>query len=147
MGNVRDRIRMTDQEIAAFLDAAHTLHVASINPDGSPHLVPMWFLRDGDAVCFWTYAKSQKVLNLQRDPRCTVMAEAGLAYGDLHGVTITGRAEVIEDRDRVMAFAAGMAEKYFHADGESVDLAAMGAKRVLVVVHPERVASWDHRKI
>jgi PPOX class probable F420-dependent enzyme len=138
---------MSDAEIAAFLDAAHTLHVASINSDGTPHLVPMWFLRDGDTVQFWTYAKSQKVVNLQRDPRCTVMAEAGLAYGDLHGVSISGRAEIIEDRARVMEFGNAMGAKYFSEDADAVDLEAMGAKRVLVVIHPERVTSWDHRKI
>jgi PPOX class probable F420-dependent enzyme len=148
MANARDRIRMTDDEIARFLDETHTLHVASINPDGTPHLVPMWFMRDGADIWFWTYGKSQKVMNLRRDPRITVMAEEGEQYGDLHGLTVRGRAEIVEDEDRVLEFGMRSFPKYFGAapDAEA-RMRQMGAKRVLVIVHPETIASWDHRKL
>ena len=148
MANVRDRIKMTDAEIEAFLDEAHTLQVASVNGDGSIHLVPMWFLRVGSDVWFWTYGKSQKVMNLRRDPRITVMAEMGTDYSELRGVTIRGRAEIVEDPERVLEFGMRSFPKYFgDAPDAEARMAQMGAKRVLVIVHPDSVVSWDHRKM
>ena len=95
----RDQIKMTDAEIEAFLDAGRDLQVASINADGTPHLVTMWYVvRDGD-VAFWTYGKSQKVVNLKRDPRLTVLVATGDVYEELRGVSIAGTAEIIEDPD------------------------------------------------
>ncbi len=141
---------MTDEEIEAFLDDARTLSVASINSDGTPHLVAMWFARlDGNLV-FWTYAKSQKVVNLRRDPRLTVMAEAGDTYEELRGVSIAGRAQIIEDRDEILRFGEAVYERYWKQpvrdDATREAVRAMGAKRVVVVVKPDKVASWDHRK-
>lgn len=148
MANVRDQIRMTPEEIHAFLDAATTLHVASINPDGAPHLVPMWFTRDGDAVRFWTFGKSQKARNIARDPRVTVMAETGEDYFELRGVTIRGRAEIVDDPALVAAFGHETIGKYFGGDpGAAEHVLATAPKRVLIVVNPERIASWDHRKL
>lgn len=148
MANARDRIRMTDEEAQRFLDEAHTLQVASINADGTPHLVPMWFLRVDNDIWFWTYGKSQKVMNLRRDPRITVMAEMGQDYNELRGISMRGRAEIIEDPTRVLEYGVRSFPKYFgDAPDAEARMAQMGAKRVLVIVHPESVASWDHRKL
>ena len=90
MAGQRERIRMTDAEVAEFLATERTLQVASIGPDGVPHLVPMWFDVIDGRIAMWTYARSQKAANLRRDPRLTCMVEAGETYGELRGVTITG---------------------------------------------------------
>lgn len=141
---------MTDEEIAAILDDRRTLQVASINADGSPHLVPMWFTTiDGDPT-FWTYRKSQKIVNLRRDPRITVMVEAGDVYEELRGVSIAGHAEIIDDRDEVMAVGEKIFERYWGPiTDESVreGVHVMGAKRSVVVVKAETTTSWDHRKL
>lgn len=146
----RDQIRMTPEEIAAFLDEVRTLQVASINADGTPHLVAMWFARHGDDLAFWTYGKSQKVVNLRRDPRLTVMAERGEKYEELQGVSITGTARLIDDLDEVLRFGEAVYERYWGPitdDAVREGVRMMGAKRVLVVVQPEKVVSWDHAKL
>jgi PPOX class probable F420-dependent enzyme len=139
---------MTSPEVEAFLDSQPTIHVASINPDGAPHLVPMWFVRDGATIRFWTFAKSQKVMNLRRDPRVTVMAETGEDYFQLQGVTMNGQAELEEDSVVVADFGLQILDKYYGANpGAAEHLVASAAKRVLVIVRSERIASWDHRKL
>jgi PPOX class probable F420-dependent enzyme len=154
MAKKRDRIAMSHDEIVAFLDEQRTLQVASIDHDGAPHLVAMWFAFWDDRVAFWTYAKSQKVLNLRRDPRITVMVESGTTYGELRGVVIKGRARIVEDHDEVLRFGEKVYERYWGAGAPALDadavreaVAVMGAKRVLVVVEPDHVMSWDHRKL
>src|SRR5262249_56407013 len=102
----RERIRMSHEEVAAFLARQRKVHVATINRDGSPHLMPMYFVLVDGAVAFWTYTKSQKIRNLQRDPRITVMAEEGVAYFDLRGVQVSGRAHLTTDADAVLRFGA-----------------------------------------
>ncbi len=113
MPSQREQIRMTDEEVAGFLRERRKLHVATINRDGSPHLVPMYFLLVDGAVAFWTYTKSQKVANLRRDPRITVMAEDGEAYFDLRGVQIAGRARLTADPVLVGAFGERLYDRYF----------------------------------
>ena len=146
----RDQIRMTDEEVAAYLDSQRDLQVASINADGSPHLVTMWFaLMEGD-ICFWTYGRSQKIVNLQRDPRVTVLVATGADYGELRGVTISGRAQVIEDRDEVNRIGETVFEKYWmpiEDDATREGVRAMGSKRLGVRITPEKVVSWDHTKL
>lgn len=146
----RDQIRMTPEEIDAFLDEARTLQVASSNGDGSIHLVPMWFAVVDGKVAFWTYGKSQKIVNLRRDPRITVMVEGGDVYERLRGVTITGKATIVEDRDAVQRCGERVYEKYWGPITDDVvrdGVAQMGAKRVVVVVEPEKIVSWDHSKL
>lgn len=148
----REQIRMTPDEQRTFWEDRRTLHVSSINSDGTPHLVPMWFTFVGDALGFWTYRSSQKIVNLQRDPRITVMGEAGDVYEELRGVTISGRAEIIEDCEQVYAFGMDVFQRYWGpVEGDLTDVRAgveaMGSKRVLVIVHPEETVSWDHRKL
>ncbi|HEY7200073.1 MAG TPA: TIGR03618 family F420-dependent PPOX class oxidoreductase [Candidatus Dormibacteraeota bacterium] len=140
---------MTDGEVAAFLAAQRKLHVATLNRDGSPHLMPMYFLMVDGRVAFWTYTKSQKILNLRRDPRITVMAEEGEAYFDLRGVQIAGRAELSTDPAAVTAFGEGIFARYFGGEGENgrTYAASAAAKRTLVTVAPIRVVSWDHSRM
>ncbi|MEI6570910.1 MAG: TIGR03618 family F420-dependent PPOX class oxidoreductase [Actinomycetes bacterium] len=146
----RDIIRMTEDEVEAYLTSGRDLQVASINADGTPHLVTMWFaLVDGD-LCFWTYGRSQKIVNLQRDPRVTVLVADGDVYEKLRGVSVAGTATVIEDRDEVNAIGEAVFEKYWmpitdEAVREGVH--AMGAKRLGVRISLEKVVSWDHSKL
>ena len=150
MAGRRDQITMTPDEIEAFLEAERTLQVASINGDGTPHLVAMWYARHGGELAFWTYAKSQKVVNLRRDPRLTVMAETGRKYEELKGVTIYGRARIIDDLDEVFAFGDVVYERYWgpiDSDAVREGVRAMGRKRVLVIVEQDKVVSWDHAKL
>src|SRR5690242_19896359 len=131
MAGRRDQITMTPAEIEAFLDSERTMQVASINADGTPHLVAMWFARYGGELVFWTYAKSQKVVNLRRDPRLTVMVESGEKYGELKGVTIYGTARIVEDLDEVFAFGDVVYQRYWGTVDQD-RVRAMGSKRVLV---------------
>jgi len=147
----RDQIKMTDAEMWELLDGPHVLQTASINNDGTPHLVAMYYAVMDGRIAFWTYGKSQKVLNLQRDPRLSVMVEDGDNYGELRGVSITGPAELSDDPEVVQAVGEALYPRYF---GELNDMAregvvASGRKRVAVFIRPSesRVASWDHRKL
>jgi PPOX class probable F420-dependent enzyme len=140
---------MTDEEVTAFLAAQRMLHVATINRDGTPHLVPMYFLVVGGAVTFWTYTRSQKIRNLERDPRITVMAEDGDGYFDLRGVQIRGRAHLTADPALVTAFGELVHARYFGPldDGARAYVAHSAAKRTRVTVEPLTVVSWDHRRL
>lgn len=142
---------MSDDEIESFLTSARKLQIASINADGTPHLVTMYYTDlDGD-IAFWTYGKAQKAVNLRRDPRITCLVEDGVAYNELRGVTVYGEAELIEDYDRVVAFGMAMTARYpevFGADAEALRpfVEQQAHKRVVVRVRPKRTASWDHAK-
>jgi PPOX class probable F420-dependent enzyme len=146
----RDQIRMTDAEIRDFLNEQRTLQVASINKDGTPHLVAMWYgFIDGNIV-FWTYGKSQKVANLRRDPRISCLVESGQKYEDLKGVSITGRAEISDDREYVQLVGAAVLPRYNQVevdDNVRGVLQRMGAKRVAVTIQPSKIVSWDHTKL
>lgn len=154
MTNLRERIRIPDDEARSMLEACRHLQVASLGPDGRPHLVPMWYALDDDGlIAFTTYAKSQKIKNLQRDPRITVMVEAGEAYNELRGVMIDGEAEVITDDPehtaRIMALIGakhgGRPRPDFSQSPPEITSAAH--KRAVVRVHPQRIRSWDHRRL
>jgi PPOX class probable F420-dependent enzyme len=146
----RDQIKMTDEEQSAFLAAGKDLQVASINADGTPHLVTMWYLVDNGDLCFWTYGKSQKIVNLRRDPRITVLVATGEKYEELRGVSVAGHAELVEDLDEVFRFGEGVYERYWGPiDNDLVrdGVHTMGAKRVLVRVKAEKTVTWDHSKL
>ncbi len=152
----RKDITMGPEEVDAFLLSRHTLQVATQGPDGFPHLAPMWFFLDGGKVAFRSFTKSQKIVNLQRDPRLTVLAEAGLAYSELQGVMIKGEAQLVTERDRVLAMYGALAARYPMVGDAPVDLApdalevAFGRyaeKNTGVIVHPVKVVSWDHTKL
>src|SRR5438105_15386781 len=98
----RDLIRMTDEEIHAFLEEQRTLQVATIDHDGFPHLVAMWYVLIDNEIAFWTYARSQKAVNLRRDPRLTCLVEAGQRYEELRGVQVKGKAAISDDPATVL---------------------------------------------
>lgn len=152
MPNARSRIQLTNEEQRELIEDARILQIASINPDGRPHLVPMWFVYDDEGVLvFTTYGSSQKVKNLKRDPRITALAETGDAYDQVRGLSIDGRAEVVRD-PRVTARALQLVgARYGDRPRPDYDpdlpVPPAATKRVTVRVHPERIRSWDHRKL
>lgn len=150
MAKSRDAVRMSEAEISVFLDTAHSLQVATLGKDGEPHLTTVWFAVHDGAILFETYGKSQKVVNLQRDPRIAVLAEDGRTYGELRGVSINGRAELIEDNPERTALMRVLVDHHFPGqDAKSLDEMSerMAQKRVVIRVVPEKVMSWDHRKL
>ena len=140
---------MSDDEISAFLEAGRDLQVASINADGTPHLVTMWYAMQDGEVAFWTYGKSQKIINLRRDPRLTVLVATGEVYEQLKGVSIQGQAEIVDDPDDVLRYGEAVYERYWGPLNDTVleGVRAMGAKRVVIVVKPDKILSWDHSKL
>ena len=145
----RDVIRMTDDEVRAYLHERRVLNVATIGPRDRIHLVAMWYGFLGDDIAFWTYAKSQKVLNVRRDPRITGLVESGDTYDQLRGVELVGTGVVIEDRDLVQAVGESVWERYTGPvdDAARQAVASVGAKRLVVRMDVDRIVSWDHRKL
>jgi PPOX class probable F420-dependent enzyme len=125
------------------------MNVASIGPDGRVHLVAMWYGFLDGSPAFWTYGKSQKILNLRRDPRVTCLVETGEQYNELKGVELVGTAEIIEDRDTIMAVGRSVSERYTGPwnDTMAVAIEQVGAKRLAVKIDVEKVVSWDHTKL
>ncbi|MEM1250557.1 MAG: PPOX class F420-dependent oxidoreductase [Acidobacteriota bacterium] len=148
MANRRDQIRMTEAEIEEFLGTEKTLMVATNGKDGVPHLVPMWFAYDDGAVVFHTFTKSQKIKNLERDPRLSVLAESGDSYDQLRGVSIQGKAELIDGEEK-FAHVVKVIRRYQDLPEEALEPAArqVAAKRTVVRVVPDKVMSWDHSKL
>jgi PPOX class probable F420-dependent enzyme len=152
----RKDIAMTPEETRDFLEAGRILMVATIGRQGAPHLVPMDYVIEDDKPVFRSFTKSQKIVNLRRDPRITVLVERGDAYAELQGVVIEGRARLIDDPDYVLALYGKVAAKYavvgdhpVHLDPDQLQ-AAFGRyapKNTAVVVEPTKVMSWDHRKL
>jgi PPOX class probable F420-dependent enzyme len=145
----RDRVAMTAGEVAALLAASRKLQLATINPDGSPHLVTMFYVMLGGRIAFWTYRASQKARNLARDPRVTCLVETGEEYFDLRGVQVNGLARLVEDPEGVLEIGRGVAGGLAGMPGDAVDdyVAHAARKRVGYVVEPVRTASWDHSKL
>ncbi|OZF42962.1 PPOX class F420-dependent enzyme [Rhodococcus sp. 14-2470-1b] len=147
--NQRAQITMTDDEIATFLDRSRIANLATIGRDGTPHLVAMWYaLVDGE-IWFETKAKSQKAVNLRRDARVTVLVEDGLTYDALRGVSIEGRAEIVDDADAITKVGISVWERYTGPYSEEVRpfVDQMMNKRIAVRIVSDRVRSWDHRKL
>jgi PPOX class probable F420-dependent enzyme len=145
----RDRVAMTAEEIAAFLAQFRKVQLATINQDGTPHLVAMYYVMLDGQITFWTYRSSQKARNLARDPRLTCLVETGEQYFDLRGVQVQGVARCIEDpaavREIGRQVAGSMAGPGTGALEEYVEHAAR--KRFGYAVQPSRVISWDHSKL
>lgn len=149
--NQRARIKMTTDEVASFLQQCRTATIATIGPDGFPHLVAMWYgLLDGK-VYFETKARSQKIANLRRNPKVSCSVDAGESYDQLRGVAIEGTAEIIDDTssDEYWAAAVSVFERYQgpYTGQQRPAVEFMMNKRVVVRVEPRRVRSWDHRKL
>lgn len=142
---------MSPAEIEAFLDDQRILNVATIGVSGHPHLVAMWFaVRDGKIV-FWTFRKSQKIMNLRRDPKMTGLVESGDTYNELRGVELVGEGRLVEGYDEILEIGKQVGVRY---NGEGVlsdaalpHLEAQAKKRIGVVFEVERTVSWDHTKL
>jgi PPOX class probable F420-dependent enzyme len=147
--NQRAQIQMTQEEIDAFLHERHTMSMATIGVGGRIDLVAMWYGFVGGDIGFETKTKSQKVQNLRRDDRLTVMVEDGETYDTLRGVEMSGRGEIIEDPEQLFELGVSVFERYQGPYTEEMKpfVEAMLNKRVLVRLHAERVVSWDHRKL
>jgi PPOX class probable F420-dependent enzyme len=145
----RDQIAMSDQEIAAFLDEQRTLICATNGPRGWPHLMPLWYVMRGEEIWAWTYAKSQKVRNLERDPRATLQVEDGKRYEELRGVMVEARTEIHRDTEIITELGVELLCRY--TGGARDDLLEgvrrQAGKRVAMRFVGERTASWDHRKL
>ncbi|MEV4257387.1 pyridoxamine 5'-phosphate oxidase family protein [Spirillospora sp. NPDC049652] len=156
MPSKREKIRMSPAEVAAFLDESYKVQVATVGKDGAPHLVTMFYALLDGKIAFTTYRSSQKVLNLRRDPVMTCLVEDGVQYGELRGVALYGRGLVVEDREPLLKVGAVVGSRMAGLPvpriGEPVapefaaGLEQAMAKRVLIVMEPDRVVSWDHGK-
>jgi PPOX class probable F420-dependent enzyme len=146
----RDEIRMSDAEVGAFLEEERTVICATIGRDGFPHLMPLWYVvRDGE-LWSWTFAKSQKVRNLERDPRATLQIEAGEDYTQLRGVMLKCDVTVHRDTEQVAALGMELFARYGGgAVGEDVRamVLAQAPKRVALQFGERSRATWDHRKL
>jgi len=154
----RDRVTMTADEANALLAGSRKLQLATLNPDGTPHLVTMFYVMQDGQIAFWTYRASQKARNLARDPRVTCLVEDGDDYFELRGVQVVGTVRCVEDTDGVLEIGRGIAAAM--AGGRASTAATGGPdgvveeyvqqaarKRVGYLVQPARIISWDHRKL
>jgi PPOX class probable F420-dependent enzyme len=157
MPKQRDRVKMSDAEVQAMLAGNRKVQLATINPDGYPHLVTMYYTVVGGKIAFWTYRTSQKALNLARDPRISCLVETGEAYFDLRGVLIQGTVQTITDPDAVLEIGMSIGEvmggsQAGASGGQGSDVisdyvANAARKRYAYIVEPVKVISWDHTKL
>ena len=145
--NRRRQIQLGPEEQAAFFREQRKAALATLDQDGFPHIVAMsYFAKDG-AFYMTSYGKAQKVVNIRRNPRVALMIEAGDGYSELRGVMVRGRCEIIEGADAVRAAFAGMAEARGAAPARPSGSVDSAPKRVVLKIIPEKMTSWDHRKL
>ena len=153
MPSRRDLIRMSDDELRSFLRSNKTIIINSNGPGGYPHPMPMWFAVDDDgSVRMTTFRKSQKVRNIERDPKVSLLVESGEEYSQLRGVVIYGRARVVDDLAVVTQTLLAIGGIGNLADpearkGAEAAVAKTAAKRVAILIRPEKTVSWDHSKL
>ncbi|MGI9590564.1 MAG: pyridoxamine 5'-phosphate oxidase family protein [Myxococcota bacterium] len=153
MPSRRELIQMTEDEQRAFLAEKKTINIVSNTANGYPHPMPMWFVADPDGtVRMTTFRKSQKVVNVKRDPKVTLLAEDGEEYAELRGLVIYGTCEIVDDlravQDTLVDITGGEAAASAEArEGMYKVIEGTAAKRVLLRIKPEKVVSWDHRKL
>ena len=145
----RDKIKMSVEEVRAFLDEQRTVTCATNGKDGFPHLMPLWYVVGDDGVMqAWTYARSQKVRNLERDPRATLQVETGIEYAELRGVMLRCDVEIHRDVEVVTDFAMELVERYAGgAEGTRDAFAQQAPKRVALEFAERDRVTWDHRKL
>lgn len=149
----RAQIQMTPEEIRGFLEAAKTIILCSIGKDGVPHPMPMWFgIEEGGAIVMTTFTKSQKIRNLERDPRVSLLVESGEAYAELMGVVLYGETELVRDVERVIDILVTVTKRSGGIPAGAEQAARAGIevtarKRTGMRVRPQRIVSWDHRKL
>jgi PPOX class probable F420-dependent enzyme len=150
----RDQITMSDDEIVEFIAERRVVVLATAKADGRPHLVPMWFVPDGSTIEVWSYGRSQKTVNVRRDPRATLLLETGTDYGELRGVSLECDVEILESPEDVERLGLALAVRYGTlSEAEAADpgvremMRARAAKRVGLRFTPTRKITWDHRKL
>jgi PPOX class probable F420-dependent enzyme len=153
MPSRRDQIRMTDDELRDFLAEQYIVSVATIGPNGRPHLMPLWYVAEGTELRGWTFAKSQKAKNLERDPHATLQIEDGVDYDQLRGVMFECDVDIERDPEKVAEYGMALFARYGSgADGEVPDevremVLKQAEKRIGLRFVPTRTVSWDHRKL
>ena len=150
MPSRRDQIEMSEEELHRFLAEQMIVSVATAGPHGRPHLVPLWYVPDGTELRGWTYAKSQKARNLERDPRATLQVEDGVQYHELRGAMLECDVEMERDPERVAGYGLALFARYGDGgnDPETRDMVARQApKRVGLLFRPTRVVTWNHTKL
>ncbi|MFP5298580.1 MAG: pyridoxamine 5'-phosphate oxidase family protein [Actinomycetota bacterium] len=150
----RRDVSMGREEVAGFLSEPRTGVLTTLGADGWPHSTAMWFVPEAERILMWTYSRSQKAVNLRRDPRCAFLVEDGMAYDQLRGVLIQGEARLIEDHAEIRDIGVRLYERYTQprigvdvADGPIVEIERQAHKRVGLSIPLARVASWDHRRL
>jgi PPOX class probable F420-dependent enzyme len=147
----RGEIQLSPEEQRELIDLERVVVVSTIGPRGWPHSMPLWYVPRGGEIWIYTYAKSQKVKNLERDPRATLLVETGHEYAELRGVEIEAEAEVHRDHDTVFELAMDLTGRYAAGAQVGADAAealrSQARKRVAIRFVPRRIASWDHRKL
>jgi PPOX class probable F420-dependent enzyme len=140
---------MTPEEVTGLLAESRKVQLATINRDGTPHLVTMFYVLREGRISFWTYRSSQKAHNLARDPRLTCLVEDGEEYFELRGVQVQGVVRLIDDPAAVAEIGRMIAAQLIGVPGDALDdyVAQAARKRVAYIVEPQRVSSWDHRKL
>jgi PPOX class probable F420-dependent enzyme len=145
----RELMAMSDDEVSAFLSERRRAQVGTINADGTPHLVPMSYVLIDGLLTIWTDPRSRKVVNLRRDPRMTCLVEDGATFAEMRAVQLSGQAEMTADADGSLRVGLALFERAagYLDDDLRATVAALVSERVGIAVHPERVVSWDHRKL
>jgi PPOX class probable F420-dependent enzyme len=148
MPSRRDQIAMSDAQLRAFLAEQRVVTCATIGPNGRPHLMPLWYAVDDLVLRGWTYAKSQKAKNLERDPHATLQVEDGELYEELRGVMMECDVAIEPDAEKVANFGMALFER-FGATGPDVEamIAKQAPKRIGLTFTPTRIVSWDHSKL
>jgi PPOX class probable F420-dependent enzyme len=147
----RGEVQMTPEEITAFLGEGRTANIATMGPNGRPHLVALWYVPRGDVLETWTYAKSQKAMNLRRLPQATILVETGESYERLRGVSMECDVELVTDTEKITAIG----QRLMHRYAENPQVATAGSqfvrlqapKRIGLVCRPTKIVSWDHSKL
>ena len=150
----RSQITMSDAELEAFLDEERVVTCATIGPKGRPHLMPLWYVLEDKTITSWTFAKSQKVRNLERLPLATLQVEAGTGYQELRGAMLECDVELVRDLATVTVIGLSLAARYAAAGGPTgpsserdAAVAKQASKRAGLRFHPTRIVTWDHRKL
>lgn len=152
MPSRRDLIKMTGEELDAFLEEQRIMQVATVGPSGRPHLVPLWYVvDDGPTLRGWTYAASQKAKNLERDPHATCGIDTGVEYSELRGVMMECDVEMEREAERVAEYGLELFERYGPGGELAPEVREMvvkqAAKRVGLTFRPTRTVTWDHSKL
>jgi hypothetical protein len=147
----RGQVQMTPEEIEAFLQEGRTANIATIGPNGRPHLTALWYVPRGDVIETWTYAKSQKAMNLQRLAQATILVETGESYEKLRGVSMECDVELVTNVEKITLIGQQLMHRYTEnpqvATAGSQFVRKQAEKRVGLICRPTKIVSWDHAKL